>query len=168
MTDESIASCFASLKKGDREAFAELYDGMSRPLFTVILRVVGERAAAEDILQDLFCRLWEKREEIAVSSPRACLFTAAQNGALSYLRREKKDGGEIGEDIPSPDSLSVERKMDLERAFAALPPSVRAIVALRLNGGLTFKEIAKAARLPLGTVLTRYRKGIMFLRDVCR
>ena len=152
----------ASIHRGDRAAFEALYEHMKRPLFTVILRTTGDRPLAEDVLQDLFLKLYLTPPQPA-KNPHAYLCRMARNLAIDALRTQKPDI-EFDEHVhhnPGPD---FSQALDVEDAIAALPAREREIVTLHLNGGLKFREIAAAMDIPLGTVLWAYQKALDQLR----
>ena len=166
MTNLQLSACFAALRQGEGHAFEDLYREMATPLYTVILRIVGDRGQAEDALQELFVRLFRSPPGEDIRNPRAYLFRMAHNLAIDQLRRREEhvslEG--LGAQLPAADEDRA-AVMDVENAVAALPAAPREIVALHLNGGLTFREIAVILSLPLGTVLWRYRQAIGILRD---
>ena len=77
MNNNQLQSCFARLRRGDAEAFAAIYEDMKTPVYTVIYRAVGSHEAAEDIMQELFLRLFRTPPDIGVSNLRAYIFRAA-------------------------------------------------------------------------------------------
>lgn len=165
MTEQQLSALFDRLRGGDSTAFEELYHGMKTPLYTVICRVVHHRETAEDIMQELFLKLYRSPPEQAVNKKRAWIYRMACNLAIDALRR--REHAELTEDILPSDGSMAERiglRLDLERAMAALPLEEREVAALHLGGGLTFREITAATGLSLPAVYRRYRKAIAALR----
>lgn len=164
MHDDRLREALARLCSGDASAFEQIYTELSAPLFTVILRITGDREASEDILQEVFLKLYRAPPGPEVKKPRAYLFQSARNLALDELRRRPREVDiDALPDLPQPGPDPAQR-LDLERAFAALAPGERELVSLHLNGGLKFRELAQVTGAPLGTVLWRYRKAIDKLR----
>lgn len=165
MNDDRLRSALVLLRQGDLAAFEEIYTQLSTPLFTVILRITRDRELSEDILQEVFLKLYQSPPGPDVKKPRAYLFQTARNLALDALRRRpgEVDLDELS-DLPQPGIGDPAQRLDLERAFAALSPEERQLVSLHLNGGLKFRELARITGAPLGTVLWRYRKAIEKLR----
>lgn len=165
MNDDRLRSALVLLRQGDLAAFEEIYTQLSAPLFTVILRITRDRGLSEDILQEVFLKLYQSPPGPDVKKPRAYLFQTARNLALDALRRHpgEVDLDELS-DLPQPGIGDSAQRLDLERAFAALSPEERQLVSLHLNGGLKFRELARITGAPLGTVLWRYRKAIEKLR----
>lgn len=165
MNDDRLREALAQLRAGGAAAFEQIYTELSAPIFTVILRITGDREASEDILQEVFLKLYRSPPGPEVRKPRAYLFQSARNLALDALRRRPREANlDDLPDLPQPGPEDPALRLDLERAFAALTPEERELVSLHLNGGLTFREIARITGTPLGTVLWRYRKTIDKLR----
>ena len=165
MTGEELKARLTALRAGDKAAFEDIYEHLKTPVFTVILRIVRDRPAAEEILQEVFFKLWQLPPGPEVGNPRAYIFRAAHNLALDHLKKrpqsvaiEDTDACFQTEDIPL--------KMDVERALESLPPQECRIVSLHINGGLKFREIAGMTGLPLGTVLWKYQRAIKRLRII--
>lgn len=161
MTDQQLKISLEALKNGDKQAFSTLYQELKTPVYTVLVRLTGDRHLAEDLLQEVFLKLY--RQPVTAEKPRAYVFRMARNLAIDALRQKQLcDPLEDHEASGEPD-LSL--KLDLERAFARLTVEERQLVALHLSAGLTFREIAGITERPLGTVLWRYRRAIEKLRD---
>ena len=165
MEDHQLLAVLERLGQGDKTALEELFYELRTPVFTIILRIVGHRELAEDILQEFFLRLFRSPPAASIQKPRAYLFRMARNMAIDGLnaRREHLPLEECPEPVEYPD---LDRRLDLEDAVAALPLTERQLVTLHLNGGLTFRELGELLEMPLGTALWRYRKAIGALRDM--
>ena len=162
MTDQQMKTCLEALKNGDKQAFNILYQDLKVPVYTVLVRLTGDRHLAEDLLQEVFLRLY--RQPFTAEKPRAYVFRMARNLAIDALRQKHPCGPLEGFELF--DEIDLTAKLDLERAFARLTVAERQLVALHLSGGLTFREIAGIVECPLGTVLWRYRKAIEKLRNL--
>ena len=163
MGDAELNHCFAQLRQGDLSAFEALYREMSTPVYTILLRITGDRWLAEDLLQEFFVRLHQSPPENP-RKPRAYLFQSARNLAIDALRRQET---RASEKLASQAEQPLERhllRMDLAAAMNRLDLQERQIVVLHLNGGLKFREVARILDQPLGTVYSRYRKAIGKLR----
>lgn len=167
MNDDRLREALSRLRRGDTAAFEQIYTELSTPLFTVLLRVTRDRELSEDLLQEVFLKLYRTPPGPDVAKPRAYLFQSARNLALDALRRR---AGTLDLDslpeLPQPEEDSTDQRLDLERAFASLAREERELVSLHLNGGLTFRELARITGTPLGTVLWRYRRAIEKLRTL--
>ena len=154
------------IQNGDITAFEALYHEMKTPLFTIILRITREWNLSEDILQELFLKLYVS-PPVPQGNPRAYLCRMAHNLALDGLRKTKPhDDLEVAERTVSHQVGDMEQRMDIEAAIKALPARELEIVTMHVNGDLKFQEIANIMELPMGTVLWAYRKAIKQLQRI--
>lgn len=163
-----------SLAAGDPAAFAALYDRLSGRLLSTARIMTASPADAEDIVHDLFVELARHRIRLAaVADLEAYVFTmlrhavsrrrrraAIDRRAVAALGQQRKHHGH-GSTRPAatPDD-------QLQAAVAALPHAQREVVALKLQGGLTFAEIAAAMGTSLNTAASRYRYAMERLRTL--
>lgn len=164
---------------GDENALAALYDRYSGLLFAMLVRILRDTGAAEEVLQDLFLHLWRSaaRYDAARGSLPAWLLVIGRNRAISRLRRrgpqEVQDDGEkfSMESVASPSNMEDEawraQMMNrLRNAMAALPGEQRKAVELAYFEGMTQTEIAAKTNTPLGTVKSRVRAAMQTLKQV--
>lgn len=165
MNDVELRQELEALRRGERDAFERIYRDMGTPVFTVILRITQDRAASEDILQEVFVKLFHAPPGPEVRKPRAYLLQTARNLAIDALRRQPRhEDIDAYRHLAREDPRGREERLDLERALGALSLPERQIVVLHVNGDLKFREIAEMLHVPLGTVLWRYRRAIGALR----
>ena len=174
MDNRQFASCMERMRQGDKETLKEIYNAYSPYLYHLILGIVLSREDAEDITSECFLKLWQLAERYDPQrSHKAWISVVARNLALDYLRKKHRE-------IPSGDSqeLPLDRPefqdqggydevlsdISLEEALLLLSPSEREVVHLKVSGDLTFREISKILRVPMGTVTWRYRQAIGKLR----
>ena len=163
---------------GDQSAFATLYETTSKVVFGLVLRIVPERATAEEVLLDVYTQAWRQAGNYDSSrgSPLAWLMTIARSRAIDRLRSNRQDqhneaiddaNGLVASSI-SPEEASVmsERQRLVRMALDALVPEQREVLELAYYGGLSHTEIAEKTGHPLGTVKTRTRLGMMKLREM--
>jgi len=162
---DDLQEKLTAIRKGDRGAFEALYESMKKPLFTIILRITRDFARSEDVLQELFLKIYLTPPS-PDTNPRAYMCRMARNLAIDSARKQKPEA-ELEDAVygmmhPQED-LSI--KLDIERALMILSERDRQIVTLHINGGLKFREVAATMEIPLGTVLWAYRKAIGQLRN---
>lgn len=168
----------ALIARRDETALSTLYDRYSRLVFSLALRVVGERTLAEEITADTFVNVWRAATSFAEERGRvvAWLMSITRHRAIDELRRLKvrPEGSavDLNEAISAVESDGVDdlvgarRQRELVRtALTALPPPQREALELAYFGGLTQQEIADKTGQPLGTIKTRMRLGLQKLRD---
>ena len=165
--------------RGTETALAEIYDRYRLILFGLIVRILHDRAEAEDVLQETFLQVWRRAGDFDESRGRAFtwLVTIARSRALDRLRAAGSRSRVAGEAAQMPrdevgdaaeDALKSEQGTVVRQALAELPDEQRRALLLAYFEGLTQTEIAARLGDPLGTVKTRMRAGMMKLRDLLR
>ena len=179
LSDEALATQVA---QGDSAALETLYDRHAATVLGILVRVIGDRAVAEDILQETFWRVWKGAStfESGRGSFTGWLFRIARNLAVDAHRRTnvrpqaltEADGAEwIADQMPDPDTDIPEqaqadfRNRQVRTALASLPRVQRVVIELAYFYGMTRQEIAEATGEALGTVHTRARLGLQKLRE---
>ena len=160
------------------DGIAALYDRYGRLVFSMALRVVQDRGAAEEITQDVFMRCWRNldRYQPSQGSLASWLLSITHNRAIDELRsRRGKDARrEISDDELQPQAAidpgfdEALLRGEIQQALLLLPAAQRDVIELVCWNGLTRREIAERLRLPLGTVHTRLRLGMEKLRESLR
>jgi RNA polymerase sigma-70 factor (ECF subfamily) len=166
------------ISNGNREAFARFYDRFASLAFTLAVRILRDRAAAEDLLQDAFFQLWNEAASYSQErgSPEAWVITIIRSRAIDKLRsirrREKSfvpmadpAGREYDAKVESSATAS-DTKIMVNSVLAQLPETQRKVLELAYFDGLTQSEIAERLKEPLGTVKTRMRAALARLREL--
>ena len=166
-----------ALARGDEAALAAIYDRYHLILFGLILRILHDRAEAEDVLQEVFLQVWRRAGDFDEARGRAFtwLVTIARSRALDRLRsagsraRLTEGAAQTPRDDVSDaalDALKSETSAIVREALAELPDEQRRTLFLAYFEGLTQVEIAARLGDPLGTVKTRMRSGLIKLREL--
>jgi len=168
----------ARVARGDHDALAELYDRHARPVYSLALRILQDRADAEDVVQEAFAQAWAQaaRYDVQRGVVAAWLLTLARSRAIDRLRsrraRPDRAGGEtpvadVADAAATPDLqlLSAEQVGRVRAALRDLPALQRVTLELAYYEGLSHAEIAEQLEQPLGTVKTRIRQGMIRLRE---
>ena len=165
MNNEEVKQNVSAIRGGDKTAFAELYSGLQTPLYTVIFRIIWDKALAEDILQDVFVKVFLSPPGPAVANPRAYIFRMARNLAIDGARKQTRHVSleEIGDRAGRPAEDAAWR-LDVEGALKKLPPPECQIVTLHVIGELKFREISALMEIPLSTVIWKYQKALSKLQ----
>ncbi len=176
--DAELTDLVSQIAQGDQQALAALYDTTNRLLFGLILRVLSDQGAAEEVLMDVYTQVWKQAPnyDIGRGSPLAWLTTIARSRAIDRLRsgwqtQQRSEPLDVVTDketnalSPEEDSVYAERQRLVRKALAALSSEQREVIELAYYGGLSHSEIAEKLQQPLGTVKTRTRLGLMKLRD---
>ena len=158
-----------ALAQGREEAFAALYDRFAPALFRVAVSLTGSPVDAEDAVQEVFVGVVRARAHMRnVEDLRAYLFAALRRAALrlAAARRERSLTPEEAQRLSAPRTKGPdgEQALCLERALQKLPAEQREVVALKVDGGLTFAEIAVVLGISPNTAASRYRYALEKLR----
>lgn len=158
------------VRKRDPDAFEVLYDRHSRLVYGVALRMLGDSAAAEDVTQSVFLKVWSAPDLFRGGNFAAWIVRIARNRALDILRsRAAHLESELPEGLPETEAIEdvAFAHIDAARvrlAIEALPADQRQAIELGFFGGITHDQIARRTGIPLGTIKTRIRSGLRKLR----
>jgi len=171
-TEEELV---ALLKQQSRDGFNYLYQHYSAVLYGVIVRVINDEQTAQDVLQEVFVKIWNNISGFNAEKGRiyTWMINIARNAAIDKLRSKgeiMKSKIHTGEDVVYnvQKGLKTEQQTDtigLREMVGALKPEYNAIVQLAYFKGYTLDEISKTLDIPLGTVKTRMRHAIQLLRE---
>jgi RNA polymerase sigma-70 factor (ECF subfamily) len=161
---------------GDETALGHLYDQYSSFVYALALRVMQDRAAAEDISQDVFVHVWTKADSYDPErgSARAWLGVITHRRAVDRIRREaaaraREERDHHRQAAPPPDVAEAATSMVVSErvraALGALPGDQRQAIQLAYFGGHTFREVATVLGIPEGTAKSRIRLGMAKLTD---
>jgi RNA polymerase sigma-70 factor (ECF subfamily) len=172
----------ARVVKGDHQAFSQLYDQSSTVLYTLALRILGNRDEAAELLQEVYLEVWRKvaRYDVGRGTPIAWLITLTRSRAIDRLRargarthpqpNESLDGpsaAQVADRSPGPFEAQADQELRtlVSEALAGLPQAQQQAIELAYYEGLTHMEIAARLNQPLGTVKTRIKLGMSKLRE---
>ncbi len=164
---------------GDEAALSTLYDRYSAMLFGMLMRILRDQQAAEEVLQDLFLQLWRNAAQFDAGrgSLPAWLMVIGRNRAISRLRGRRdrevleEEEGDYANTFASSQNIEdetvrAELARNISAALAQLPDEQRQAVELAYFEGMTQSEIANRTGTPLGTVKTRVRTAMQTLRQI--
>jgi RNA polymerase sigma-70 factor (ECF subfamily) len=166
----------------DDAALAELYDRHSRLAYAVIRRILQNPSDAEEVLQETFVRVWSRAEtyDARLGSPAAWVVRIARNRAIDRLRAGQARA-DVNAPVPAPDDDAAVPELPthdtpesalhstyaaraVRGAVAALPAAQRMLIEAAFFEGYTHQELSTRFGVPLGTVKTRIRNGLVSLR----
>jgi len=163
------------LKKKDRLGINYLYDNYSKVIYGVILKGVNKEEIAEDILQDVFVKIWKNIESYDPSKGRlyTWILNIARNSVIDYLRSKQNMKDTQNQNIENSvnninKSESAEQNTDnigLKKLVESLPQNHKEVIDMVYFKGFTQDETSKELNIPLGTVKTRVRSAISMLRS---
>lgn len=165
------------MARGDQAGLAELYDRHGRLVYSLVLRIVRDQGDAEDVTQEVFTQAWRQASRFQADrgTVAAWLVTLARTRAIDVWRKRRVRPQLMDEAAPPDRSdegplqdlrlVTDEQASSIRQALHRLPTLQRTAIELAFFDGLTHTEIASELELPLGTVKTRVRQGLLRLRD---
>ena len=177
-SSDSPVQLVLQITQGDRGAFERFYDRYAPLVFSFAMRLVRERSAAEDLLQEVFLQVWREAGSYSPErgTPEAWIITITRSRGIDKLRSirrrersfvpmEGSAGKEYDGKVESGAAASDTRIM-VNSAMAQLAESQRKVMELAYFDGLTQSEIAERMKEPLGTIKTRMRAALTRLREL--
>lgn len=176
--EKEWAQLITQTAQGDQAALATLYDRSSPQVYGIIFKILNNREAAEEVTLDVYTQVWKQAHSFDETrgTPGGWLMMLARTRAIDRFRSGLAERGKI-EDLdvasffssedPTPDQEIEEhqRQQQVRQALALLSSEQREAIALGYFYGLSQSEIAHKFGLPLGTVKTRMRLGMIKLRE---
>ena len=179
-TVQDIEGMILRTAGGDRQAFLDLYDHTSAKLFGICIRVLKDHAEAEDVLQEVFVKVWRNagRYRAMGLSPMTWLIAVARNAAIDRLRARKAAGSgataagidaadTMPDPAPGPEAAALARS-EASRIAACLgelePDRAEAVRGAYLDG-LSYRDLAERHAVPLNTMRTWLRRSLMRLKE---
>jgi RNA polymerase sigma-70 factor, ECF subfamily len=164
----------------DEDALEQLYDLYSKILYSIIIKIVKQTEDAEEILQNVFLLIWNKASSFDFNKGNVCswLITIARNKAIDKFRSSQTFGKACIENIYKEDfyffegpgavnaldaAIASERAEKIKDALNSIPVEQKDILELAYFEGYTQKEISEKLKMPLGTVKSRTKQGILKL-----
>jgi len=177
--DDQLYRLLAAVAMQDRQAFRTLYDVTSPQLFGFALRVLHRENLAEEAVRDAFVSIWHAAPgyQMHLAPPLTWMVTIVRNKALHIRRRARADAGDDCLDIEAADGLAdpssgpadpAQLSRDaraLARCMETLASRQRQAIGMAYLHGLSHDEVAARLELPVGTVKTWIRRGLVRLRD---
>ena len=172
---ESLLEIMARVARSDRTALEELYQRTSSKLFGVCLRICGDRSAAEDVLQEVYIKVWHRADQYQAGtySPISWLAVIARNASIDWLRKNGRQNYDdeavieiIADDAPLGDTVIEEKqqKARIMDCLEELDEEQNRPIRSAFFGGLTYSQLAKQIEVPLSTMKSRIRRGLMSLK----
>ena len=174
LADEDLISL---VEVADAEAFATLYDRHSRAAYSLAYRMMGERQASEDLVQDAFLKVWRgaSRYRADRGSVRTWILSIVRNRGIDQIRSQasrrrtqQKIEASAPRSQPSEafaETLRNSQRDQVRQALNTLPPEQLKILELAYFSGYTHLQISELVDVPLGTIKGRMRLGLKKMRD---
>ena len=176
------AELMKRIKARDEKALEELYDAYNRLLFGMIISIVKSRQEAEDVLQEVFIKIWEKAHSFDAERGNAYswIVTLTRNKAIDRIRSKGyKTQQKASQDVDAPEfslegdtfdpletTIFSDRAEMVQSALDEIPESQCEVLKIAYYRGMTQSEIADHLDIPLGTVKSRMRQGMIKQKDI--
>ncbi|MBX2914492.1 MAG: RNA polymerase sigma-70 factor [Cyclobacteriaceae bacterium] len=167
---------FRLVSKGNKRAFSEVYDHFEPRLFAFVFRMSRSKVTAEEIIQEIFIKIWLNRTKLAkIDNPGAYVYAMATNATFNYLKKEAR-GVALAEQLKR-DAVTCqnstedvfdfyESRMIIMRAVEQMPTQRRTIYLMSREQGLTNQEIAKEIKISPYTVRNHLAEALRTLRKL--
>ena len=171
---DSGLALLEAVQRGDQGALAKLYDQYSAALFGTIMKIVGEKDRAEEVLQDSFVKIWRSASTYDPSKGRTFtwMLNIARNTAIDLVRTAQFRSAEKIKPIDkhvfrlgSDDERKQLDNLGMDTVLGRLKPEHRELIDLAYYQGYSQQEIAEKTGLPLGTVKSRTRTALQQLKE---
>lgn len=175
-TPDDLVRLLERVARQDRVAFAQLYAATSAKLYGIILRICGRRDVADELLQDVYVKIWEHAGRFVPgrASPISWMAAIARNRVLDEVRRKQPaylEDMPAGFDVADPEPLAseqLERAQDWRKLLACLQglePQRAEIIRLAYLDGLSREDLAARFGHPSATIKTWLHRGLKQLKD---
>jgi RNA polymerase sigma-70 factor, ECF subfamily len=177
-SEDAQAQLLRRIASGDIQAMATFYDETAAPLFSLAIRILGDHAEAEEVVQDVFMQVWEKAGayDPLLGSAFHWVLSIARHRSIDRLRArqrrarlmEQASGMGAGNPLISdgqPGALNTDELAEIHVALKSLPDEQLVPIRMAFFDGKTHHEISEALNQPLGTIKARIRRGMLKLRD---
>jgi RNA polymerase sigma-70 factor, ECF subfamily len=172
LSDEAL---LALASRADENALVELYDRYGRVAYGLALRIVRDRALAEDAVQEAFLAVWRSAGAFLAEQgkPSTWILTLVHRRAVDLVRREERRRADPLDDFEPPTAEATDeeawlraQRQVVQEALRKLPSEQREAIELAYYGGFTQSELAEKLGLPLGTIKSRMFAGLKRLREL--
>ena len=170
-----IADLIARCALRDRAAFRTLYERTSAKLFGVTLRILKDRGEAEEAIQEVYVKIWQRADRYVAgnTSPISWLVAVARNHSLDILRARRPAADdidvalEIPDHAPSPERATQDKqeRRQIDHCLGTLEPDRAEAVRAAYLDGYSYEELASRYAVPLNTMRTWLRRSLIKLKD---
>lgn len=172
---QDIADLIARCALKDRAAFRSLYERTSAKLFGVVLRILRDRSEAEEAIQEVYVKVWQRADRYVAgnTSPISWLVAVARNHSLDILRARRPTSDDIDVALEIPDSGPTperaaedsDERSRIDHCLGTLDPDRADAVRGAYLDGYSYEELASRYAVPLNTMRTWLRRSLLKLKD---
>jgi RNA polymerase sigma-70 factor (ECF subfamily) len=172
---DELATLLGRVALRDRAAFARLYQQTSAKLFSIALRILKDRGDADEALQEIYIKVWQRAERYQPEqgAPLAWLAAMARNHAIDVIRARKPEASSIDEAFdlasgsasPEESAINASEGTRIDRCMQGLESDKADAVKRAYVEGLSYQELADIYKVPINTMRTWLRRSLMKLRE---
>lgn len=171
MTGKEFDENIIGILNGDKNALKRIYDEFGHAVYSLALTILKDCQAAEDVSQEVFIKVWNNADKYKIGAkPKAWIMKITRNEAIDYMRKQKHemyideiDGEYKKNRVIAEDNLL--KRMYFDETVSVLPDTDREIIVMRILGDLTYKDISRLLKMPIGTVTWKYWRSLRKLRE---
>lgn len=167
INEKELNELFCKLKRKEKNAYEELYQKYSSLVYQIAFSILKNKENAEDVMQNVFIKIVNLSEEKLPSKYEASwLYSVTKNEAISYIRKNKETMPieDCAEKVKKDEIEEVMQKESYEKMISSLEQKEKQIISLKVDVGLSFKEIASLLNMPIGTIQWKYYKSLHTLK----
>ncbi|WP_275788094.1 sigma-70 family RNA polymerase sigma factor [Pararhizobium gei] len=175
MANDEISTLISRVSLRDRASFSTLYQKTSPKLFAICLRILRDRTEAEEALQEIFIKIWQRADRYIAgeTSPMSWLSAIARNHAIDHLRARKPvantidEAYDLADSAPDPEKSAINQAEGrrIDKCMAELEADRADAVRKAYVEGLSYQELAELFDTPLNTMRTWLRRSLLKLRE---
>ncbi|UHS58983.1 sigma-70 family RNA polymerase sigma factor [Agrobacterium vaccinii] len=175
MRQDDLHTLIGLVALSDRKAFASLYGRTSPKLFSICLRILKDRTDADEALQEVYVKIWQRARQFSAVTGTAEIWMAAiaRNTAIDMIRARKpvaselSDGRELVETAPNPEQMLLRKDTGrgIDLCLGELEDNKAKAVRQAYLEGMTYQELAESYAVPLNTMRTWLRRSLIKLKE---
>ena len=170
-----IENFIARIALKDRKAFSKLYETTSAKLFGIVLRILNNRADAEEALQEIYIKIWNNASKYTANnySPMSWLIAIARNHAIDIIRARKPVSVDIDEEFniadenktPEDEAINTSEGKRIEKCLTELDQNKANAIRMAYVEGYSYVELAASFKVPINTMRTWLRRSLASLKE---
>ncbi len=167
LKEDELESAVIALKKGNKSAFQALYGHYGQIIYRFCLRMLGDKSAAQDALQETFIKVFENASTLRNNNLSSWLFVIARRSCINYIRNNKRHDLFIEElFVSTSQDLDFVMKQHISQALQTLPISLREALILREFEGYSYQEIAEIIGIDISLAKVRVHRARIAMRKI--
>lgn len=167
INEKELNKLFCKLKRKEKNAYEELYQKYSSLVYQIAFSILKNKENAEDVMQNVFIKIVNlSKEKLPSKYEASWLYSVTKNEAISYIRKNKETMPieDCAEKVQEDEIEEVMQKESYEKMISSLEQKEKQIISLKVDVGLSFKEIASLLNMPIGTIQWKYYKSLHTLK----